>query len=308
MDEGSVDSVTRIRLKKPDARRDDGERPSIARLAGRVPHRHGPRDDRDSTHPCRALRTPSRPALRLSALSPRHPLYRSASSGGGFSSMRSGSDSGTSSAWFACRRGTCGPRNSPRRPRPGTARRGRSAWRTFDTDGSPGAASSSAERASGYHTLGSPCRLRSHATHPQSSSVRSSAATQYRSTYSSSLLAAQSTAWGSRSPVSGCAGCAATRLNSASRGEGGELVAGDLEVRGDETEVAVRERGVVGVGERFHAGELISRPRAMPRWKNTGAVCAKTRRYPERRTTRNPRRLGDVNRARSSRTGGNRCR
>ena len=37
------------------------------------------------------------------------------------------------------------------------------------------------------------------------------------------------------------------------RGEGGELVAGDLEVRGDETEVAVRERGVVGVGERFHA-------------------------------------------------------
>ena len=77
MDEGSVDSVTRIRLKKPDARRDDGERPSIPRLAGRVPHRHGPRDYRDSTHPCRALRTPlatRSPSLRAFAASSAVPL------------------------------------------------------------------------------------------------------------------------------------------------------------------------------------------------------------------------------------------
>jgi hypothetical protein len=48
--------------------------------------------------------------------------------------------------------------------------------------------------------------------------------------------------------------------------------------------------------------ELISRVSAdaIPRWKNTGAVCAKTRRQPLSRTVLKLRRLGEVNRAERS--------
>ena len=138
MDEGSVDSVTRIRLKKPDARRDDGERPSIARLSRGV----------YPTGTARAMTVILRiPVVRcapppLATRSPSLRAFAASSAGLGdprgllLHEVRVRLRYVLSVARLSAR--NVWSKKLASRPRPGTARRGRSAWRTFDTD-NPGA-------------------------------------------------------------------------------------------------------------------------------------------------------------------------